>query len=264
MHNNIQEFKPLAFRLFRKLSRWSRQASQNFANLRREAMCKYREWRRPDYVKLRGVRMSARPDIWGTKDALRDALYYEYYEESELKMLSMKLDTNDRVMELGTGLGLISSYCAMKIGSDRVYTFEANPALESYIRQTYQLNAVNPRADFCVLGSEEGERTFYIGKNFYSSSTLRRNPEDMEIRVPVKSFNDEIRKINPTFLIIDIEGGEYELMHYANLQNVTKLLIELHEHVIGREKIDFVKTKLSNMGFAVELNMGNEMFFRRL
>jgi len=42
-----------------------------------------------------------------------------------------------------------------------------------------------------------------------------------------------VQKINPTFLIIDIEGGEDELLKYADFHNVRKLIIELHERGEG-------------------------------
>jgi len=219
----------------------------------------YRQLTRPDEIVLEGIKLAVRDDFWRS----REPLYSEKYERSELAILKDKLVADDRVMELGTGLGLLSSFCAKRIGSSRVFTYEANPALEDYIRQNYKLNDVNPHLELCLLAKEPGERSFYRGKNFYSSSTVRRYDSDTEIRVPVKSFNAEIRRIDPTFLIVDIEGGEVELFEFADLYNVKKLLIELHDRVVGKEKIEAVKAILTKAGFEILIASGDELFLQR-
>ncbi|NEQ37077.1 MAG: hypothetical protein F6K40_12640 [Okeania sp. SIO3I5] len=72
------------------------------------------------------------------------------YEKEELTLVKHLLDENDIVMELATDIGLLSSYYAKIIGSKRVFTYEANPALEDYICQTYQLNNVAPNLKICL------------------------------------------------------------------------------------------------------------------
>jgi hypothetical protein len=56
-----------------------------------------------------------------------------------------------------------------------------------------------------------------VGADFRVSSTI---PSDISsprpIRVPVRSLNDELRRIRPTFLIVDIEGGEHDLIQHMN------------------------------------------------
>lgn len=69
------------------------------------------------------------------------------------------------------------------------------------------------------------------------------------IEVPICSFNQMIREINPSFLILDIEGGEYELVQYADFHQVKKLVIELHSWVLQPEQLQFVKDRLAWAGF---------------
>jgi hypothetical protein len=104
----------------------------------------------------------------------------------------------------------------------------------------------------CLIGDKAGEQNFYIEKNFVSSSIIQRHDNAKCVKVPVISFNDEVKRINPTFLIIDIEGGEYNLCQYANLNTVQKIVIELHGHILGREKTEFVKSKLVQSGFLLK------------
>jgi len=77
-------------------------------------------------------------------------------------------------MEIGTGLGLLSSYCAKQIGEDKVFTFEANPALEQTIKTNYALNHVAPKLEMGLIGDSPGFSTFYVGKKFWSSSIFNK------------------------------------------------------------------------------------------
>jgi hypothetical protein len=79
------------------------------------------------------------------------------------------------------------------------------------------------------------------------------------VRVPVKSFNDELRRLNPTFLIMDIEGAEYELMGgITEFGSVRKISVEVHEWALGREKVEGLKAKLTRAGFALDREISTE------
>lgn len=70
--------------------------------------------------------------------------------------VAAKLDADDVVMDVGTGIGLVATLCAQRIGSERVYTYEANPALERPIRETFELNRVSPHLEMCMHGPAVG------------------------------------------------------------------------------------------------------------
>jgi FkbM family methyltransferase len=213
------------------------------------AMAKYRAIAGA-VAEVEGIKLQMGPHI-STK--VQNAIYGGKYEEEEVQILKSHLSDDDIIMELGTGLGLVSSYCAKHADSKNVFTFEANPSLEAHIRQNFELNNVSPSLQICLLGEEEGEQNFYLMKDFWSSSTERSDKDKLReiVKIPVKSFNKEIQRIDPTFLILDIEGGEYDLFQYATLHNVQKILIELHPYTIGEEKSQFVKNKLADAGFKV-------------
>ncbi len=224
---------------------------------------RYHLWTNPGIISIKGIKLPIIPDL---PRGLKNTLYKKFYEKYELKMIKGKLEPEDIVMELGTGLGLISSYCARKIGDERVFTYEANPALEEIIYTTYKLNDVHPCLQIVLLSDRAGEQSFYVNKSFWASSTIRRSPEDKEIKVPVASFNEEIRKINPSFLILDIEGGEYELFKSADFHNVKKIAMELHENLLGEEKTNFIKSRLTSAGFVLNERFcyrNRELFWER-
>lgn len=213
-------------------------------------------------AEIAGIRI---PISYHLSIAERKSLYGGSYEKPELQSIKSQLHSNDIVMEIGAGIGLISSYCAKRIGSERVFAYEANPRMEHHIRKTYKINCISPTLEMCLIGRQTGQQTFYIAEYFWSSSVIQRSPKAEAIQVPVKSFNQEVRRINPTFLIIDIEGGEYDLVQYADFYNVQKIAIELHERVIGHDKVEFVKEKIAQAGFQVNeaMSEGEQLFLQR-
>ena len=197
-------------------------------------------------------------------DVIRSSIFNGSYEADELKLVRSRLNQDDIVMEIGTGLGLPSSYCAKQIGDDKVFTFEANPALEQAIKTNYALNQVAPKLEMSLIGDCPGFSTFYVGKNFWSSSIFNKPKGAKAITLPVMSFNETIRKINPTFLLVDIEGGEYELVKYAEFHTIKKLMIEIHSWILTPEQIRFVKDRIAHAGFhLVEVAGKEEFYFER-
>lgn len=177
------------------------------------------------------------------------ALSDQTYEAPEARIVRHAIDRDDVVLELGTGLGYLSALCARLIGSDRVHTYEANPALAPVIERNHRLNGVTPSRYTVMLADCEGSVAFYVMKSFWSSSTVRRSDDAEEVRVPKRSFNDEIRRIGATFLIVDIEGGEADLIKHACLDGVQKVCIELHPSVIGASATQDVEQFFLSQGF---------------
>jgi FkbM family methyltransferase len=199
-------------------------------------------------IEIAGVKIALGEDL---DQRVRAAMESGKYEEQETRALAASLRPDDVVLELGTGIGLLSAYCAKRIGSDRVFTFEANPELELRIRSTYRLNGVCPRLEMCMLTDREGERDFYLHKAFWASSASADAGAKRVVRVKTRPLNEQIRRINPTILVMDIEGGEYELMQFIDLHNISRVVAEIHERRLGREKADWMIRKFYEAGFRI-------------
>ena len=225
----------------------------------------------PKAVVLRWLRLTTR--VGGVKVRLGPycslplaiAIVAGRYESHERSLLSGCLEDQDVVLELGTGIGVVATLCAHRLGSERVFTFEANPGLIPTARETFRLNDVTPILENCVLGSGEGEMTFYVERDFWSSSTIKRSANARAVEVPVRSFSEMIEKVRPTVLIVDIEGGEATVFDGVKLDGVNKVMIELHPHVIGSVKTQGVRDILRDAGFSAvrELSNGNNALFTR-
>ncbi len=226
---------------------WRRQFAP--AEIRRRAALRLHAWRHP-VVEIEGIKLYRGR---GLSIPVLESLKAERYETPEARIVGQALQADDIVLELGTGLGFISSLCAQRIGGNNVHSFEANPALQRVILKNYQLNALSPQLEIALLGEKSGAVTFYVMKNFWSSSTIKRHPSARPIQVPMKCFNDELARIRPSFLIIDIEGGERDFIRYARLAGVRKVCIELHPHVIGSAAVSEVEAFFISQGFREEL-----------
>jgi FkbM family methyltransferase len=184
--------------------------------------------------------------------AIREELETQEYEQAELAALRAVLTSDDIVMEIGTGLGFLSAWCARVVGSNRVFTFEANPALERPIRRLYELNHVSPHLEICVLAESAGSAVLYPQREFWGSSLVPGKGTSAGISVPARPFEEARVATQPTLLIVDIEGGELELMGHARFDGVNHVLIELHPDVIGEEGCETVVVALVEAGFAIQ------------
>lgn len=201
----------------------------------------------------------------GVSAELRRAIYLDPYEAHERSIIDKKLAADDVVLELGAGIGFISTLCAQRIGSERVHAVEANPVMAETIRETYRLNGVSPNLTCGLLGREDGEAVFYTERNFISSSTRQRSADAVAINTRSYDAQAFVDRIRPTFLICDIEGGELDLFNYLDLGAIRKLSLELHPHVIGNAETSRLFHRLLDQGFVCDflLSSGRVYFFER-
>ena len=203
----------------------------------------------PPWVEIAGIRLVPPPDV---DAAVLAAMQSGRYEEPEMRALAATLRADDVVMELGTGIGLLSAWCARRIGSDRVFTFEANPELEAQIRQTYRLNGVSPQLQMCMLTEHAGEQEFFIHEAFWASSSEPGVGTARAVRVPTLPLNEQIRRIDPSVLVMDIKGGEHALMAFIDLHRITRVVAEIHERQLGRDRVDAIMRRFYEAGFRID------------
>ncbi|MCQ8186320.1 FkbM family methyltransferase [Parvularcula maris] len=186
---------------------------------------------------------------------------HTYHERLILKDI---LEPGDRVLELGGGIGMVAIFSSKIVGSENVTSFEANPGLESLIRDNYELNGVSPTLKVAMVGETAGSRTFHVSTQFSRSSIFDPGGETKPVEVPVLPFAEELASIEPTVLVIDIQGGELELINYADFSSVKKILIEFHPSMTGLGPIHRMRHKLRKLhGFAEVARHGNSFVYKR-
>lgn len=175
------------------------------------------------------------------------------YEQKEHGAIMAALRPDDVVIELGAGIGYISTAVARK-GARAVHTFEANPAMIPYIHAVHRLNGVaDVHLTHAVLGATAGRVPFYIRRDFTASSLDPDPGGQMAAPVAVEEVDMlDIRavfaEVAPTFLICDIEGAEADLIPVADLSGLRCAVVELHPQWIGEAGVAAVFAAMTAAG----------------
>ncbi len=214
---------------------------------------------RPQFADNFGVRLPLKHAL--ISPSIAKEIYFGEYERKEAEIVSNRLDASDVVMEVGAGIGFLSAYCAKRIGDARVFAYEANPALMEVIALTYATNGVRPAVRCALLGQGTGRKRFYIEQDFWASSANAASTGAREIEVEQIDLNAEIARIRPTFMIVDIEGGEADLFATADLSGVYKICVETHAHVLGNDGVTAMLAKLFAQGFCLDTGMTRKYVF---
>lgn len=191
----------------------------------------------------------------GISKAIRRQIFFSEYEDKEFEIVAKRLASDDVVMEVGAGIGFLSAYCAKRIGSERVFAYEANPALMELIAATHRANGVSPAVRNVLLAQGEGTRSFHVEPEFWASSAVQASGSATTITVPQADLNAELRRVRPSFLIVDIEGGEVELFELADLAPVRKICVETHPGIHSSAVLSRMLGRLIAQGFALDFTL---------
>ena len=172
------------------------------------------------------------------------------YEGGECAGLRRILRAGDRVLDLGAGIGLLSTVAGLVEGIESVTSIEANPDLIPLIHETHRLNGVSgvDVRHGIVTAVNMHESRFYLRPDFWASSTEPDGrPSTRAIKLPGIGLKELIAEINPTVIISDTVGGELSLFQDADLSGVRAVVIELHTRAYGEEGavrlLDMLKAK---------------------
>ena len=172
------------------------------------------------------------------------------YESCEISIISQTLADDDKVLELGTGIGFVSAYCAKRLGNDRVVSYEGNPDLKKLIQRTYKRNKVNPEQHITILAEADGQAVFNQNKRSFLASHAGEGLSGTEVAmVPKRSLNKVIAEVKPTYLVMDIEGGEAQVFSIIDFQSIYKVQFELHPQILSESEIENIFSKLAHAGF---------------
>lgn len=72
-----------------------------------------------------------------------------------------------------------------------------------------------------------------------------------------------VRELDPSVIIMDVEGAEIDLLAIEDLGNVGHIIVELHPHIVGQPKIDTLIATLAARGFRVQETIHKTAHFAR-
>lgn len=192
----------------------------------------------PRLLRSRGLVFPDDPRVITRKT--RRLLRSRDYERREADAVRALVGPNDVALELGAGIGFMSTLMARSCKARAVHSFEANPNLIPYVRRVHAANGVEGavRLTNAVLGAGDGTARFYEREDF-SASSLSADPPGIASpvvathEVAVLDFGRVIAELRPTALVCDIEGAEAEVLSHADLSGLRVAVVELHPQWIG-------------------------------
>lgn len=218
----------------------------------------YRKIFRPSKVVLHGKKVIV--DKRKFSHVIIKTLYRERYEQSEIRSVRRALDPDDRVLEIGSGMGLVSMIVADLVGDHNILCFEADPEMVEIARRNFSLNKHNIEIRHGLVSSgnvpHSATKKFNVHSDFWSSSSHREQGSVRTIDVPSNNLDALLESFCPTVLLMDIEGDEVELlMGVTGFGPIRKIIMETHYRFAGRNETDRMIRHLYSMGFDIDLQL---------
>ncbi len=222
--------------------------------------------RAADQIEIQNIKIAIDRTGWSAR-MVRQILM-ENYERSEFAILKATLSKSDKVLEIGGGVGFVAVLAARIVGEDRVTVYEANDAIIASAKQTLALNgiSVDIRNTAIVPDSyQDISVKFHIHKDFWASSLASTDCDVRVVEVNAAPLSEAIAELSPTFLIIDVEGAEVDILTGADLPGVSKICLEIHPDAVEPQKISAMIGSLLARGFVIDFTLcdGDVLFFYR-
>ena len=201
--------------------------------------------------------------------AIRRAILAGRFEAEEASQLAAIVEPGDRVLEIGAGIGFISTLLARQPRVSRVVAVEANPRLLPYMTRLHDLNRVGKvrRINAVLTNGPERCATFYLRRDFWMGSlSPSPNPYVATVEVPTMRLDALLREEAIDFLVCDVEGAEAWLFEGADLSGVDRVWVETHDHLTGLSGVRRLFAAMAAQGLVYDPrhSLGAVVLFRRL
>ena len=205
-----------------------------------------------DTVTLHGIKIPLSPDE--VSPVIWQAIVSGRYEAKEAKWVFKAVKSSDRVLELGSGIGVITSLMAT-VADVQIWAFEANPSTADLARRVIDLNTTGnvSLSQGILTAGVPADHRFYVRKDLWMSSMDKeQGPYEREISLASANIDDFIAEHNINVLVMDIEGAERDLLQKADLKGVERIFLELHDHLYGLAGIRDMTQALAAKGYAYD------------
>ena len=212
-----------------------------------------RKLRVSDLFETKGVLIPYAPSV--ITPVIEEAIEEGTFEAEEASELPYIVEPGDRVLEIGAGIGFISTLLDRNSSVDKVLAVEANPHLMGFMANVHQLNRVTKveRMNAVLTNEPIESKTFYLREDFWMGSLAEGpNPYRDTVEVPTKNLDEVIRSEGISLIVCDIEGAETEIFQMADLSTVTRVYVELHDHVTGLKGVQKLFTTMKKSGFTYD------------
>ena len=152
---------------------------------------------------------------------------YDAYVIKEQEPTYGHLDyTGATVMDIGANIGASADMFYRK-GAKKVICYE--PLEDNAL--ICKMNVPQAELVVAAVGKEAGVADIFVApnrKNYGNTSLKIQRGRENEGGVPVVSFLDEVKRVKPTIIKIDCEGGEFDFLPCKLPAHVKGVTMELH------------------------------------
>lgn len=183
---------------------------------------------------------------------LTKALESGHYEWNESAALEKHLVEGDRVLDLGAGAGFISSLAARFVGAANVTAVEASAAMLPVLRRNLNINGAGEAEllhGAVVADDFAGDHVVFKQAQAFWASAISLTASARDIKVPALRFGALVEKVQPSVVIMDIEGGEVDICQQAWPDCVRLLIMEIHTNRYPPSTVKAIFDGLSRAGF---------------
>ena len=185
-----------------------------------------------------------------TSLAYRSCFFDRSYEAEERELVRALVKPDDRVLELGACLGIVSCVTNKLLrDNSRHVVVEGNPFCIPSIHRNRELNHCGFLTENCAVSSQR-DVTFYLHPVYIVGGTTQRQ-SGRPILVPGRSLLELEEKYGPfSALIMDVEGSELEVLAASGeaLKKYRLVIVELHDWAIGVEGVGRCRAILEQSG----------------
>jgi FkbM family methyltransferase len=187
------------------------------------------------------------------------------YEMPERRAVSALLRKDDRVLEIGSCVGVVAMTAAKVVGARNVLAFEPNPAAAKVARENFAANGLPVELVNAAVGVADGTLDLRISPDSWLGASSRRQFEGRTVTTPMRSIAGVMNDFKPSVLVLDTEGMEEDLLAACPLDGVRALVVEVHPDVIGAAGIERLGTRLRDSGFTqvARLSSGDTQSWER-
>lgn len=186
---------------------------------------------------------------------IHQAMLSGRFEAEESAQIPAIVRPGDRVLEIGAGIGFISTLLSRQRRVARVIAVEANPQLMGYMERLHARNRVRKvrRLNTVLTNRAEPSATFYLRTDFWMGSLMAGpNPHVGTVEVPTTNLDALLREEAIDLIVCDVEGAESMLFEGADLSGVDRIFLELHDHITGLSGVARLFATLAGQGFVYD------------
>jgi len=189
------------------------------------------------------------------------------YEKPEREAVLHYLQPHWSVIELGGCIGVVSCITNKLLNNPENHlVLEVNPLVLPFLKANRDANGCAFQIMDKALAYGSETVTFNPLSDFWGNSLYHvggQPPVTVETTTLANLLRE--RHFDNFALICDIEGQEYELISREPemIRKAELIVMEVHPHILGTEKVEFLLSTLKDLGFGILSQSKNVISFQK-